>query len=60
MIETEPAQTYSQQAVLERLHEMGLLQVIRTPLVNDVARRHRPLIPLDGRPGSRVIVEERR
>lgn len=60
MIKTASTETNVQQAVLERLKELGLLQSIRASRPKDLVRPRRPLIALEGRPGSRLIVEERR
>lgn len=44
----------------QRLHELGLLTKITPPLPRDAYPKDRQPIPLDGRPGSQIILEERR
>ena len=44
----------------QRLLELGLLTNITPPLPADAYPRNRRPIPLEGRPGSRIILEERR
>ena len=42
------------------LLERGLLTEITPPLSQDKIPKDRKPVPLDGRPGSKVILEERR
>lgn len=51
--------TYTEEDVLQRLLELGIINEIKRP-VPDAVPRARPLIALEGRPGSRLIIEERR
>lgn len=45
---------------LKRMLELGLLTEIRPLLSPDAIPKDRQLIPLEGRPGSWLIIEERR
>ena len=50
----------SEQKFKQRLLELGLLTEITPPLDPEKYPKDRHPIPLEGRPGSRLILEERR
>jgi hypothetical protein len=57
---TPRARKKLQDELKQRLHELGFLPEITPPLPADAIPKNRQPIPVEGKPVSEIIIEERR